>query len=55
MIDDRKGGVLGTPSLGSIVCTKCTEEIEESHATWRKVCWELLPAIFLVAKRWDEV
>jgi len=55
MIGERKGGVLSTPSLGGLACTKCTKEVEESHATWRKTCWELLPAIFLVAKQWDEV
>jgi len=55
MIGERKGGVPSTPTLGGLACTRCTKEVEESHTAWRKACWELLPAIFLVAKRWDEV
>jgi len=46
MIGEREGGVLSTPTLGGLACTGCTREVEESHAAWRKACWELLPAIF---------
>ena len=55
MIGEREGGVLSRPSFGDLACAKCTKDMEVSHAGWRRGCWELLPAAFLVAKRWDEV
>jgi len=55
MIGEREGGVLSTPSLGGLACVKCTKGVEGFHATWRRGCWELLPATFSVAKRWGEV
>ena len=55
MIGEREGGVLSSPSWGDLACAKCEKEIEASHTAWRKACWEVLPATFSVAKRWDEV
>ena len=55
MIGERTGGVLSQPLLGELTCAKCTKEIETSYAAWRRGCWELLPATFSVAERWDEV
>ena len=50
-----EGNVLAAPSLGDIVCAKCRKVIEESHAGWRRRCWDLLPVKFSVARCWDEV
>ena len=55
ILSGGRGDVLNPPSLGDLTCVKCTEEIEGIHAIWRKVCWDLLPAKFSVAKCWDEV
>jgi len=49
------GGVMGPPSLGDLVCSGCTEDIEASHTRSRSTCWELLPNMFSVAKSWDGV
>ena len=55
MVGEREGGVLSPPSFGDIACAKCTREMEALHAARRRIFWELLPFIFLVAKDWDEV
>ena len=55
MISERRDGVLSPPSFGDLICTKCTKDVEASHAIWRRVCWGLLPATFSVAKCRDEV
>ena len=55
MTGEREGGVLSVSSLGDPACPGCTKEIEATQATWGRACWELLPAAFSVAKRWDEV
>ena len=55
MIGEREGGVLSPPPLGHLACMKCAKEIEASHTVWCRICWELLPATFSVARCWDEV
>ena len=55
MIGEREGGVLSPPSFGDFACAKCAKEMEASHVTWRRACWELLPVAFSVARRWNEV
>ena len=55
MISERNGGVLSSPSLGNLACAKCAKEIEASYTVWRRICWEVLPARFSVARCWDEV
>ena len=40
MLGDGRGSSLSTPLLGGLTCAECTKEIEESHAGWRRACWE---------------
>ena len=55
MIVESKGGGLDVPRLGSLACAKCAKEIGVHHTTWRRACWELLPAAFSVANCWGKV
>lgn len=54
MIEEKEGGILSPPSWGDIACVECTKKIDGHHVVWRKACWEMLPALFGVAKRWYE-
>ena len=55
LVDEREGGILSSPSLGHLLCVKCTRTIETVHAKWCSVCWKNLAPGFAVSHSWDEL
>lgn len=55
MVAPRKGGVLTSPSLGHLLCTKCIKSVEAAHATWGSFCWGKLALVFNISNGWDDL
>lgn len=55
MIDKRENGLLGLPSLGHLLCTKCAKIADASHATWGSFFWQNLPQVFGIGRNWEEL
>jgi len=53
VIDEREGGVLSPPSLGRLLCAKCTRTITAVHATWGSTSWKKLALVFAFSHSWD--
>ena len=48
ILGEGRGSMLTPPSLGNLTCATCAGGIAQTHAVWRKVCWDLLLAKFSV-------
>jgi len=46
LLDEREGGMLTPPSLGHLLCVKCTEDIGPTHTLWGPKFWEKLTQAF---------
>jgi len=55
MLGEREGGLLSIPSLEHLTCAKCAKALLAPYTTHSITCWDILPAVFGVAKSWDEV
>jgi len=55
MVNEGKGDVLFSLSLGNILCVNCAKTLEQAHRIWCATIWEELPRIFGVGKSWEEV
>ena len=55
LLGGREGGMLVPPSLGHLLCRKCTKTMDATHAPWGSICWEKLTQVFGVSNSWDEL
>jgi hypothetical protein len=55
MMDKREGGLLSTPSLGHLLCKKCTKYMEATHTEWSSFSWKQLPLIFNISRNWEDL
>jgi len=55
VVDEREGGVLSPPSLGHLLCAKCTKNMAAVHATWCSISWKKLASVFSVSHSWDDL
>ena len=46
MIVHREGGLLNAPSLGHLLCPKCTKCLELIHDAWASAAWDKLAPTF---------
>ena len=55
MMEKREGGELSAPSLGNLLCAKCSKSVEGAHAIWASNCWKMLTQVFGVSESWDDL
>jgi len=55
LLDKREGGMLTPPSLGHLLCVKCTKTIDPTHAPWVSICWKKFTQVFSGSNSWDEL
>ena len=55
VVEEGKGDVLFSLSLGNIVCTNCAKGPKKAYHAWRAAIWEQLPLIFGIGKSWDDL
>jgi hypothetical protein len=55
MMDKREGGLLSTPSLGHLLCKKCTKYMEATHTEWSSLLWKQLPPVFNISRNWEDL
>jgi hypothetical protein len=55
MMDQREGGLLSTPSMGHLLCTKCTKYMQAYHTEWSSHFWKKLPPVFNISCDWEDL